>query len=92
MKDTRNIIFLRNVPYHASIVDVTDFVSQFGTVSSVRIPFDSTMQRPKGFAFVTCPTEAAAANLLRAIHKQYFMGRPLSAELANAPPREARRA
>lgn len=48
-------LFFGNLPYNANEDDLGALASDFGTVTSVKIPKDSESGQSKGFAFVDIP-------------------------------------
>ncbi len=54
-------LYVGNLPFEASGVELRSLFEQAGTVESVRIITDRYTGRPRGFAFVEMATEAAKA-------------------------------
>jgi len=81
-------LFLGNLPYSATEVDVRAHVTAVAPPLSVVLPMDRETGRPRGFAFVDYADLAAATEVIRQLNGQPFMGRTLS--VSEARPREER--
>jgi RNA recognition motif-containing protein len=81
-------LFVGNLPYDATEVEVREHFSPFGQLTSVFLPVDRETGRPRGFAFVEFVDAAAANAAIDRLNSQPFKGRPLSVSEARA--REAR--
>lgn len=79
-----NTIFVGGLSFDAGEEDVKQFFSEFGTITTVRIPVHSDTGRKKGMAFVEfeSPTAAQAARAkdqLQANVDAKSLGRPSKA-------------
>jgi len=81
-------LFLGNLPYSATEVDVRAHVAAVAPPLSVVLPMDRETGRPRGFAFVDYADLAAATEVIRRLNGQPFLGRTLS--VSEARPREDR--
>lgn len=62
----KNKLYVGNLPYSVTRDDLTDFFSQYGTVTSTNVVEDRETGRSKGFAFVEFETEQSAEAALAA--------------------------
>lgn len=86
-------LFVGNLPFKASDVEVRALFEQFGSVDSVTLINDRDTGRPRGFGFVEMSSENAET-AMKALDGQDFMGRPLRVNEAQeraASPRPAGR-
>lgn len=81
-------LFLGNLPYSATEADLRAHVAAVAPPLSVVMPMDRETGRPRGFAFVDYADLAVAAEVIRRLNGQPFMGRTLS--VSEARPREER--
>ncbi len=81
-------LFVGNMPYGATEVDLRSHFATVGDPSQVVIPVDRDTGRPRGFAFVEYLERPAAEAAVQAFNQQPFMGRSLS--VSEARPREER--
>jgi cold-inducible RNA-binding protein len=81
-------LFVGNLPYSATEVDIKQHFGTVGDPSQVVIPTDRDTGRPRGFAFVDYEDRGVAERAIQQLHGQPFKGRPLS--VSEARPREAR--
>jgi len=81
-------LFVGNLPYDATEVELTDHFAQAGPVSRVFIPLDRETGRVRGFAFIEFPDPAHAAQAIQLLNQQPFKDRPLVVN--EARPSEAR--
>lgn len=81
-------LFVGNLPYDATEVELKDLFSAVGLVTSVSMPVDHETGRKRGFAFVEFGEAAHAEEAIRRFNSQSFKGRPLAVNEARA--REAR--
>ncbi len=78
-------IYVGNLNYRVREEELEDFLSNFGTVESVKIITDRETGRSKGFGFIEME---GPANLIEEINGQEFSGRAIVAK--EARPRENR--
>ena len=81
-------LFVGNLPYSATEVDIRQHFGTVGDPMQVVIPTDRETGRPRGFAFVDYDDRGVAERAIQQLHGQPFKGRPLS--VSEARPREAR--
>src|SRR6266480_598341 len=81
-------LFVGNLPYSATDVDIRQHFGTVGDPSQIVIPTDRDTGRPRGFAFVDYEDRGVAERAIQQLHGQPFKGRPLS--VSEARPREAR--
>jgi len=81
-------LFVGNLPYDATEIELKDHFSTVGPVLSVSMPVDHETGRKRGFAFVEFGESAHAEEAIRRFNSQSFKGRPLAVNEARA--REAR--
>ena len=81
-------LFLGNLPYSATEADLRAHVAAVAPPLSIVLPMDRETGRPRGFAFVDYADLTVAAEVIRRLNGQPFMGRTLS--VSEARPREER--
>src|SRR3954466_8066587 len=81
-------LFVGNLPYSATDVDIRQHFGTVGDPLQIVIPTDRETGRPRGFAFVDYDDRGMAERAIQQLHGQPFKGRPLS--VSEARPREAR--
>src|SRR6476469_5095603 len=81
-------LFVGNLPYSATEVDIREHFGTVGNPTQIVIPMDRETGRPRGFAFVDYDDRGMAERAVQQLHGQPFKGRPLS--VSEARPREAR--
>src|SRR5438477_2077569 len=81
-------LFVGNLPYSATEVDIRQHFGTVGDPLQIVIPMDRETGRPRGFAFVDYDDRGMAERAVQQLHGQPFKGRPLS--VSEARPREAR--
>jgi cold-inducible RNA-binding protein len=81
-------LFVGNLPYSATEVDIRQHFGTVGNPLQIVIPTDRETGRPRGFAFVDYDDRGLAERAVQQLHGQPFKGRPLS--VSEARPREAR--
>ena len=70
-------VFIGNLDYNTSEDELRDLLFPFGEVTRIFIPFDRTMERPRGYAFATLEDNAAAEKAIAALNGTVFRGRSL---------------
>jgi cold-inducible RNA-binding protein len=83
-----NKMFVGNLSWDAVEDDLQELFSKAGTVTEVAVMRDRFTGRARGFAFVTMSTAEEAAEAIRQLENQEFMGRPLKVNIAR--PKEER--
>lgn len=81
-------IYVGNLSYKTTTVDLEAYFSEFGTVNKVEIPIDRDTNRARGFGFVDMHDEAEANVAINRTNGVAFMGRELNVN--EARPREDR--
>jgi len=81
-------LYIGNLSFDATEQDLTDLLGAHGQVSEVLVMMDKMTGRPRGFAFATMADWQGADAVIKALHGQDFMGRPLT--INEARPREER--
>ncbi|MBK8093396.1 MAG: RNA-binding protein [Verrucomicrobiaceae bacterium] len=81
-------MYVGNLPFSASVEDITSLFSQYGGVTDVFLPMDRVSGRPRGFAFVTMDTPEAMTAAIEGLHGKEFGGRNLA--INEARPKEER--
>ena len=79
-------IYVGNLPFTATEVEVQQLFAEYGTVESVALPSDRETGQARGFGFVEMDN-AAAAKAIAALNGRDFGGRSLTVN--EAKPREA---
>jgi RNA recognition motif-containing protein len=81
-------MYVGNLPFSASELDVRELFSQYGDVTDIHLPMDRESGRPRGFAFVTMGTPDSMQAAIKALHGLDFQGRALTVN--EARPKEER--
>ncbi len=81
-------LFVGNLPYDATEVELKDHFAQAGPVTRVFIPLDRETGRVRGFAFIEYADSDHATQAIQKLHQQPFKDRPLVVN--EARPSEAR--
>jgi RNA recognition motif-containing protein len=77
-------LFVGNLPYSATDVELRAHFSQVGEPSGVVMPVDRDTGRPRGFAFVDFADRGVAEEIIRRFNGQPFKGRTLAVSEARA--------
>lgn len=80
-------LYFGNLPWTSTNEDLSQAVSRYSEVISVRIATDRETGRSRGFGFVEVPADNAQA-VIDALHGTDWEGRPLTVN--EAKPREER--
>lgn len=85
------VVFVGNIPYHATEDELRDACEEIGPVVSLRVATDGKGggSRPRGFAFVEYLDDETALSACRNLHGRALRGRDLRVGLAQRPPRPA---
>jgi len=83
-----NKVYVGNLTYEVSQVELEQMFSAHGTVESTQIVMDRSTGRSKGFGFVEMSSAAEAQAAIGALDGQDCGGRPL--KVNEAKPRENR--
>lgn len=81
-------LFVGNLPYDVTEVELREFFSSIGPLSTVIIPVDRETGKRRGFAFVEFTDPAKAQEASRLLNNQPFKGRNITINEARA--RESR--
>lgn len=81
-------LFVGNLPYDTTEVELRDHLSAAGSLSSVYLPINKENGKPRGFAFVEFREDSQGLEAIRRFNNQPFKGRALS--ISEARAREAR--
>jgi len=77
-------LFVGNLPYDVTEIELREFFAPAGPLSSVVIPVDRETGKRRGFAFVEFTESAHAAEATRKFNNQPFKGRPITVNEARA--------
>jgi len=81
-----NRVYIGNIPWGATVDEITDHFSQCGNVINVRIPTNRETGQTRGFAFVTFDTDAGAQKAVETMNGADLMGRSSRVSFATPPP------
>lgn len=81
-------LFVGNLSFETSELELQDLFAACGTVSEVNIVTDKFTQKPRGFAFVTMATPEGAQTAIQQLSGREVNGRALTVN--EARPREER--
>ncbi len=81
-------IYVGNLPYSASEVDITSLFAAYGPVERVKIITDRDSGQSKGFAFVTLGDQSQLNAAIEALNGFDYNGRPLRVNASE--PKESR--
>lgn len=81
-------IYVGNLPFSATDVEIRELFTEYGTVESVSLITDRDTGRPRGFGFVEMSSGADEA--IRALNETSIGGRRLQVNEARPPERRAR--
>ncbi len=84
----QNRLFVGNLSFQTAEVDLQDYFSQAGAVTSVNVMLDKVTGKSRGFAFVEFATGDEANKAVEQFHNKEFQGRALTVNVAR--PREER--
>jgi RNA recognition motif-containing protein len=73
--------------YQATVDDLTEVFTEYGTVKRVSLPMDRETGRMRGFAFVELEEDSHEDNAIAELDGAEWMGRQL--KVNKAKPREA---
>jgi RNA recognition motif-containing protein len=71
-------LYVGNLSYNATELDLRDLFAKFGTVADAKLVTDRDTGRPRGFGFVEMSTDAEATAAIAALNGQDLQGRPLT--------------
>ncbi|CAL5085163.1 unnamed protein product [Urochloa decumbens] len=76
------VVFVGNIPYHASEAELREACELIGPVRSLRLAADPATGKRKGYAFVEYPDDETARSALRNLGGHTLRGRDLRVRLA----------
>jgi cold-inducible RNA-binding protein len=79
-------LYVGNLSYGTTELDLRDLFGQSGTVSEVKIVTDRETGRPRGFAFVEMSTDAEAKTAISQLNGRELDGRALKVNEAQERP------
>lgn len=79
-------IFVGNLAFSATEVDVRKLFEGFGGVASVKIAMEKKQTKSRGFGFVQMPDEQLALAAIAALNGKEFMGRVINVDAARTKP------
>lgn len=79
-------IYVGNLPFTATDVEIRTLFAEHGTVESVSLPTDRETGRPRGFGFVEM-SRADASRAIQSLNGKDLGGRPLRVNEAQDKPR-----
>lgn len=83
-------IYVGNLSYEATDVDLRATFEDFGAVESVTIIKDKFSGKSKGFGFVEMPSDEEAQSAIEALNGQDFKGRKMNVNEARPPKSDNR--
>ncbi len=72
-----NRLYVGNLPFTTTEIEIEELFAQHGTVSKVSLILDRATQRSRGFAFVTMETAEGAAKAMQALNGHVLEGRAM---------------
>lgn len=81
-------MYVGNLPFSATELDVREAFSQYGDVTDLYLPMDRESGRPRGFAFVTMDNAESMTKAIEGMNGKDFQGRNLTVN--EARPKEDR--
>jgi cleavage stimulation factor subunit 2 len=84
-----SVVFVGNIPYHASEDELRSACEEVGPVASLRVATDGGTGRPRGFAFCEYLDDEAALSAGRNLDGRPLRGRALRVRLADRGPSAA---
>ena len=79
-------LYVGNLPYETTELDLQTLFATVGTVESVQVIRDRETGRARGFAFVEMGSDADAQKAISSLHESGFGGRSLSVNEARPQP------
>ena len=78
-------LFVKNIPFAATDMDILDRFQEFGPVDDIRVLRDMATGKSRGLAFVEM-SDADALRAITALHYSEWGGRRIRIEEADPPP------
>ena len=88
MEETKNKLFVGNLPYGVKDENLAEIFSAAGEVTEARVIFDRFSGRSKGFGFVTMGDEDSAQKAIDEMNGKEVEGRKITVNLSK--PKEQR--
>ncbi|XP_037467205.1 cleavage stimulating factor 64-like [Triticum dicoccoides] len=86
-----SVVFVGNIPYKASEMELWDVCEEIGPVASLRVAADKDTGRPRGFAFCEYFDDETARSACRNLHGHPLHGRALRVGIAAPEQQQGRR-
>jgi RNA recognition motif-containing protein len=77
-----NRLFVGNLPYSVTELELRDLFGQFGSVTDAKIVTDRETGRPRGFGFVEMGSEAEAKKAIEEVNGRDVKGRAIAVKEA----------
>ncbi|KAI3389225.1 hypothetical protein SNEBB_007774 [Seison nebaliae] len=77
-------LFIRNLSFNTKEEDLQRLFEEYGNLSEVKIPFDTFIQKPKGFGYVTFMFSHNAIKAYEGLNRKDFKGRVIYLHPAQA--------
>ncbi len=84
----QNKLFVRNLSFTCADSELGDLFTQFGEVTSAKIPLDRDSGKGRGFGFVEMGSQQQAEDAIRGLDNREFGGRIIHVSMSE--PRENR--
>ena len=81
-------IYVGNLPYELTEVELSDMFSQFGDVTSVKIITDKVSGQSKGFGFIEMAYKSEGRDAIQALDESAVRGRNVKVHVAR--PKDGR--
>lgn len=81
-------LYVGNLAYSMSDLELTELFSQYGDVVSAKIVTDHFSGQPKGFAFVEMATRGEGHKAMENLNGSSLNNRPLAVNEAKAKPKK----
>ena len=79
-RSSKSCIYLGNLPFHLSTVEIERIASRFGPILRINHPFDIAYGRPRGFAFIEFERRVDAEEAFAYFKEKQFEGRWLKVD------------
>lgn len=70
-------VFVGNLDYGVTEDELRDLFFPFGETTRIFIPYDRTLERPRGYGFITMADAASGEKAIVALNGTVFRGRTL---------------
>ena len=75
-------IYVSNLSFNTSDVELNELFSKFGTVSSAKVIMDRESGRSRGFGFVEMPNDDEGKEAMASLNNKEVEGRAMSVSIA----------